>query len=330
MCNPKVYVGTYGKYNSGSIAGGWISLADCENYNAFLSKCKELHKNESEPEFMIQDSVDFPDGLSCMEWLSEEDFNDIKAALKNDGPDLRIVEYSEKCFAVVGDTYTYREQLKKLGAWKFNKFLSCGAGWLFNNDRREAVEAFIGSGAVQTTAKAEKTAKKDEKFTAWLNEFLDTECKNDKSDRDYYGKGNVGAVKIDGHFYLIAKPSISNRFCFHDEGPDYDFYCTLMEDESKLRKYFIQKNESVFTRSIESIEKGETMRIAETGCKNKIDFLIGRSWYNNKGHEASEEERSLILEGLKFGLEKFRKRLDAYLNRYGVSKIHTWTYWADA
>lgn len=26
----------------------------------------------------------------------------------------------------------------------------------------------------------------------------------------------------------------------------------------------------------------------------------------------------------------FRKRLDTYLKRYGVSKLHTWSYWADA
>ena len=76
MCEAKVYVGTYAKYNSGSIAGAWISLAECENYGQFLSKCKDVHKDERDPEFMIQDTEDFPDGLSCMEWISEQDFND--------------------------------------------------------------------------------------------------------------------------------------------------------------------------------------------------------------------------------------------------------------
>lgn len=330
MCKPKVYVGTWGKYNNGSIAGGWISLADCENYNAFLSKCKELHKNESDPEFMIQDSEDFPDGLSCMDWLGEEDFNDIKAALKNDGPDLRIVEYSEKCFAVVGDTYTYREQLKKLGAWKFNKFLSCGAGWLFNNDKRAAVEDFLKNGAVQVAVKAEKTDKKSEKFTAWLNEYLESECKDDKSDQDYYKRGNVGAIKIGEHFYLIDKPSIDNRFCFHDEGPDYEFYKQLTSDEKMMREYFIEQNKSAFTRYIEKIEKGESLKLQESNYKHHLGICCGDSCYNDEGREASKEERALILEGLKFGLDKFEKRLDSYLNRYGISKIHTWTYWADA
>jgi antirestriction protein len=62
-----VYVGTYGKYNSGSIEGGWLDLADYETYDEFLKACRNLHKNERDPEFMIQDSEGFPDGLDCME-----------------------------------------------------------------------------------------------------------------------------------------------------------------------------------------------------------------------------------------------------------------------
>lgn len=324
----KVYVGTYKKYNEGSIAGGWLDLADYPTYKDFLTACKKLHKNEHDPEYMIQDTEDFPDGLSCLEWLSEQDFNDVKAAMGENTPSIRIVDYSEKCFAVVGDTFPIREQLKALGAWKFNKFLSCGAGWLFNNDKREAVEAFINSGVVT----AQKPAEKDDnnKFAAWLDEFVKTQCKT-PSDVKYYGKGNVGAVKINGHYLLIDKPSIENRFCFHDEGPNYEFYKTLCADDNKMRQYFISENEAAFTNKIKAIEKGEEVRIKDSDYMHQFCLYIGRHYYEpSEGREATAEERALILEGLKFGLAKFRKRLDAYLNRYGLSKLHTWTYWADA
>jgi hypothetical protein len=43
-----------------------------------------------------------------------------------------------------------------------------------------------------------------------------------------------------------------------------------------------------------------------------------------------DEDRLAILEGLKREREKFDKRLQTYLKRYGTSKIRTWTYWADA
>ncbi len=50
----KIYVGTYHKYNNGSIAGAWIDLENLSE-EEFYSKCKELHKDETDPEFMYQD-----------------------------------------------------------------------------------------------------------------------------------------------------------------------------------------------------------------------------------------------------------------------------------
>lgn len=56
----RVYVGTYGKYNSGSLAGAWLTLSDYSDYNDFLSACCDLHSDEDDPEFMIQDSENLP------------------------------------------------------------------------------------------------------------------------------------------------------------------------------------------------------------------------------------------------------------------------------
>ena len=50
----KIYVGTYHKYNCGSIAGAWIDLDNLDE-DEFLEKCRELHKDEKDPEFMFQD-----------------------------------------------------------------------------------------------------------------------------------------------------------------------------------------------------------------------------------------------------------------------------------
>ena len=44
----------------------------------------------------------------------------------------------------------------------------------------------------------------------------------------------------------------------------------------------------------------------------------------------ADEECALILSGLKYGRMMLEKRLDSYLKKYGVKKLHTWTYWADA
>lgn len=50
-----VYVGTYNKYNEGSLFGKWLDMSDYDNYEDFIAACKELHKDEDEPELMFQD-----------------------------------------------------------------------------------------------------------------------------------------------------------------------------------------------------------------------------------------------------------------------------------
>lgn len=51
----RVYVGTYHKYNSGSLAGKWLTLADYANRDEFYAACRDIHKDEADPEFMFQD-----------------------------------------------------------------------------------------------------------------------------------------------------------------------------------------------------------------------------------------------------------------------------------
>ena len=47
---------------------------------------------------------------------------------------LQIINYSEKAIAVVGETRAIKETLKNLGG-RFNRHLSCGAGWIFSKTK---------------------------------------------------------------------------------------------------------------------------------------------------------------------------------------------------
>ena len=69
-----IYVGTYRKYNNGSLFGKWFNLSDYENSEEFLKACKELHKDDDNPEFMFQDWENIPDCLICESWLSNNFF----------------------------------------------------------------------------------------------------------------------------------------------------------------------------------------------------------------------------------------------------------------
>lgn len=58
--SPRIYVGTYAKYNNASIEGKWLTLEDYSDKEEFYEACRELHKDEADPEFMFQDFEGFP------------------------------------------------------------------------------------------------------------------------------------------------------------------------------------------------------------------------------------------------------------------------------
>ena len=55
MTNVQIYVGTYQKYNNGSIYGAWLDLENYSDFTELQKAMKELHKDEEDPEFMFQD-----------------------------------------------------------------------------------------------------------------------------------------------------------------------------------------------------------------------------------------------------------------------------------
>jgi len=67
-----VYVGTYGKYNNGSIEGKWLDLEDYDSKEEFYEACQELHKDESDPEFMFQDWEGIPEDYISESGIDEE------------------------------------------------------------------------------------------------------------------------------------------------------------------------------------------------------------------------------------------------------------------
>jgi antirestriction protein len=84
---PRIYVGTYGKYNAGSIAGKWINLEDYSDKDSFLEACRELHRDESDPEFMFQDFEGFPRSL----YNESSVLDDLWAWLELDNDDRELL-----------------------------------------------------------------------------------------------------------------------------------------------------------------------------------------------------------------------------------------------
>lgn len=88
--SPRIYVGTYAKYNNGSIEGAWLDLTDYNDANEFYEVCKELHGDESDPEFMFQDYEDIPKAFISESYLSDK-FWDFMSIVPDDQKEVFIL-----------------------------------------------------------------------------------------------------------------------------------------------------------------------------------------------------------------------------------------------
>lgn len=342
--NPRVYVGTYKKYNNVSIQGAWIDLVECKTYQGFLNKCHEVHSDERDPEFMIQDCENMPDGLtSVMEWLTEQEFLDILDAWGEKQPKFYTVDYSEKSFAVIGDTKVIKDQLKSLGG-NFNPRLSCGAGWIFPKSKLADVEALLYNDCENKIIPNDKTKQLMPEYLkeiekAWEGRML-----------DYFRKKVSSLHRLsNGGILAFEKPSIETSFCFGYsdsayDTKDYDNANRMAKHASESEDYFLEENLKDFDNKIHELEdeSNDYYLYRESYYSEKAPLNVWR--YRNltrwavKENESickdltpcSKEDREIILNGLKQEREKFEKRLKTYLKRYGLSKVKTWSYWRDA
>ena len=83
MKTMSIYVGTYAKYNDGSLFGKWMDLSDYSDKNDFYEACAELHKDEEDPELMFQDWENIPDRFIGESWISEKVWDIINADIQN-------------------------------------------------------------------------------------------------------------------------------------------------------------------------------------------------------------------------------------------------------
>lgn len=80
LLDAKIYVGTYKKYNEGSLFGKWLTLSDYSDLEEFYEACKELHSDEEDAEYMFQDWEYIPKGLISESWINETAFELIQQA----------------------------------------------------------------------------------------------------------------------------------------------------------------------------------------------------------------------------------------------------------
>lgn len=315
----RVYVGTWKKYNNGSIYGKWLTLNNYSTYDEFFSACRQVHSNEKDPEFMIQDKEGIPDGLDFIDWISKDDFDEIKKVINFEKENkekeaFKIINYSEKAIAIVGDTISIKDKLKEMGG-RYNPRLTCGAGWIFPKSKKEQLNKILLDYPYNNIAN-----------NLWKKNLI--EFSESQENSKYYIDEFLGAVKLSQGVYLLPKYKIDNVFYFHDEGPNYDFYKELYNDENKIKDYFITQNLSVYDYLIKDIKEHTTY--LEVLKNNRANLIINESYSNrNNLSKATDKDKQELIIALEWAKNNMNKRLNTYLKRYGTSKIHLKTYWAD-
>lgn len=113
-------------------------------------------------------------------------------------------------------------------------------------------------------------------------------------------------------------------------------------------EYFLEQNLKGFDAKIKNLEEPDEYThiciVRESYCSQKeplnlwgykvlkhwqYNDAVDRNYYTDL-QEINAEDRAIILNALKAERAKFEKRLKAYLKRYGLSKIKSWSYWRDA
>lgn len=158
-----------------------------------------------------------------------------------------------------------------------------------------------------------------------------------------------------GQLYIIDKERLDTCFpCGYStcgQGQEYEEAVKEMDAVRRDTYYFREKNTRDLTDMIESLQPTPDdycgtprhepyIRIQYcTGSANiyslawVTDYQLQYEQWRFKDWEEfqplSDEDRQTLIAAYQAELEKRNKQIDAYLKRYGTSKLRTWTYWLD-
>ena len=225
---------------------------------------------------------------------------------------------------------------------------------LTNNEYMQYIHKLNFGSKKQVYKKVQpKNLKTQLKFNDAKVEFLQV---NNLDEKSYEAKCYEYALKFDNNFLCFRKPDIKTSFCFGygqngiSTQEDYEGAREQEKNMETKKQAFINANLEGLNKSIEDIEtfisqwkdKEEKFFSARYNkifiCKNSYNHLAYLAWswnYENIRNkdmiirEATKEDLLLIIEVYKQQIQNFKKRLNTYLKRYGLSKLTTWTYLVD-
>lgn len=172
-----------------------------------------------------------------------------------------------------------------------------------------------------------------------IKEYADIDYPNNKSMNDYILKSTSEVIKTSkGYLIRFEKPSIKTRFCFGhgcngiSTSEEVKNACNQAQNARTNEQYFLDENLEEINDKIKQYQEND-LYYCDTNIDKSIKYItIEKCVYHyNDEHieKVSKQDKELILNTLKLEKVKFEKRLNTYLKRYGLSKVHSWTYLVD-
>lgn len=156
-----------------------------------------------------------------------------------------------------------------------------------------------------------------------------------------------------GLILKFEKPSIETHFCYgyslsNIDTESYDIANKNVENARKDIINFINENiaQSGLQALYNKLKKADTVYYSNCNnngivsvsslfdqndeCRFRYDYGENSEHYKRYiTGELSKSDVQKIIAKVAEELQKFVKRLNTYLKRYGLSKVHSWSYWRD-
>ena len=194
------------------------------------------------------------------------------------------------------------------------------------------------------TQKELKAVYTEELKKAWSTENMVKHC----------SKNTAFVIEHKGALYGIEKPSIETRFCFGygmngiSDDEDRNMAENMVDKASRNKEYFINQNlhdinlwidrlnEMLENMVLNWAEGSYPRYLVETGkkyysqfedCKLRYYCIVDTFNGTNRGEICMDTELiKKLITGYEQVKTEFTKRLNTYLNRYGLSKVEPWSY----
>ena len=180
--------------------------------------------------------------------------------------------------------------------------------------------------------KKEIKTKKDELKQKYINEVISTVFKENM--RKYFNNTISQIVELkNGSLVCFDKPKIETRFCFGYNELDHEDYENTQNACSNFTESgFLNENLKELYHNLKLLKNENIYIIRQypsynTLCKDWINEKTLNDYYSNvESIKLDEDDIKILIEAQKEEIEKFKKRLNVYLKKYGTSKLRTWTY----